>query len=64
MKKYNLIIFASTILLSSCGGTKDISNVIIGHDIPGTKELKINVTVKDYAVEDKTFFKYEDNLSV
>lgn len=62
MKKYNLIIFASTILLSSCGGTKDISNVIIGHDISGTKELKINVTVKDYAVEDKTFFKYEDNL--
>lgn len=50
MKKYNLIIFASTILLSSCGGTKDISNVIIGHDISGTKELKINVTVKDYAV--------------
>ena len=33
MKKYNLIIFASIILLSSCGGTKDISNVIIGHDI-------------------------------
>lgn len=62
MKKYNLIIFASTILLSSCGGTKDISNVIICHDISGTKELKINVTVKDYAVEDKTFFKYEDNL--
>lgn len=62
MKKYNLIIFASIILLSSCGGTKDISNVIIGHDISGTKELKINVTVKDYAVEDKTFFKYEDNL--
>ena len=53
MKKYNLIIFASIILLSSCGGTKDISNVIIGHDISGTKKLKINVTVKDYAVEDK-----------
>lgn len=62
MKKYNLIIFASTILLSSCGGTKDLSNLIISHDISGTKELKINVTVKDYAVEDKTFFKYEDNL--
>ena len=62
MKKYNLIIFASTILLSSCGGTKDISNVIIGHDISRTKELKINVTVKNYAVENKTFFKYEDNL--
>lgn len=62
MKKYNLIIFASIILLSSCGGTKDISNVIIGHDISGTKELKINVTVKDYAVEDKTYFRYEDNL--